>query len=659
MTRETTTLSGLVPLAILAAIASLLIVSCSSDQPSNEAKETGPLRLPFPEEIIDPAWLDSLRQAQLETVGQFDVFREFAFADGREESAISFRHRITPDSGRDYRPNHYDHGNGVAIADVDGDGFHDIYFVTQLGGNELWRNLGGGRFENITQRAGVAVADPVGVSASFADIDNDGDPDLYVTALRESNRLFENDGTGTFTDISEQAGLDYKGHPSGAVFFDYNGDGLLDLFLSTVGQYTTETLKRAGRAISSGSDGGDYKYYSGFDDGFSGHLKPERTEVSVLFENDGGNRFVDVSEKAGLTDSGWSGAASPIDVNEDGWQDLYVLNMQGHDSYYENVEGKHYVDKSREVFPKTPWGSMGVKVFDYDNDGAMDLFITDMHSDMSENIDVEREKLKSRMRWTEDFLQGGGNSIFGNAFYRNKGDGQFEEISDQLGAENYWPWGFSVGDLNADGYEDVFIASSMNYPFRYSVNSVLLNNRGERFLDSEFILGVEPRRDGRTAQPWFELECSWKDRNHRHCQDRKGDLVVWGALGSRSSAIFDLDDDGDLDIVTNDFNSEPMVLISNLSEKKQRLSFLKVELIGTASNRNGLGATVQVQTGSQTYTKVHDGQSGYLTQSLYPLYFGLGDAETVDQIAVRWPSGRQQTVSGPIAVNSLFKVTEP
>ena len=361
MTRETTTQAGPVPLAILATAASLLVISCSSDQPSTSAEPGGPLKLPFPEEIIDPAWLDSLRQAQFETVGQFDVFRDFAFADRREESAISFRHRITSDSGRDYRPNHYDHGNGVAIADVDADGFYDIYFVTQVGENQLWRNLGDGTFENITERAGVAVADPVGVSASFADIDNDGDPDLYVTVLRQGNRLFENDGTGTFKDISEQAGVDYSGHPSGAVFFDYNGDGLLDLFLSTVGQYTTETLKKAGRAISSGSDGGDYKYYSGFDDGFSGHLKPERTEVSVLFENAGDNRFVDVSERTGLMDSGWSGAASPIDVNEDGWQDLYVLNMQGHDSYYETSRANILSTRAARSFRKRRGGRWASK----------------------------------------------------------------------------------------------------------------------------------------------------------------------------------------------------------------------------------------------------------------------------------------------------------
>ena len=663
MTRQTTTQAGLVLLTILATIGSLFIASCdrpstnSDDQPSTSTGQTDPLQLPFPQEIIDPPWLESRRQAQLETVGQFDVFCDFAFSDRLEDSAIRFRNRITSDSGKDYRPNHYDHGNGIAIADVDGDGLYDIYFVTQVGDNELWRNLGGGKFENITQRAGVA-AESIGVSASFADIDNDGDPDLYVTVLRQGNILFENDGTGTFKDISKDSGLDYKGHPSAAVFFDYNGDGLLDIFLTVVGQYTTDELKKASRPNVSEEKNSQYRYYAGFNDGFSGHLKSERSETSILFKNEGDNRFVDVSEKVGLQDESWSGAASPIDVNEDGWPDLYILNMQGHDQYYENVGGKHFVDKSREVFPKTPWGSMGVKVFDYNNDGKMDLYITDMHSDMSENIGVEREKLKSRMQWSEEFLRSGGNSIFGNAFYLNRGDGHFEEISDQIGAENYWPWGFSVGDLNADGYEDVFITSSMNYPFRYGVNSVLLNNRSERFLDSEFILGVEPRRGGRTAQPWFELDCAWKDRNHQHCQNRSGTVVVWGALGSRSSAIFDLDDDGDLDIVTNDFNSEPTVLISNLSTKKHNLSFLKVELIGTVSNRSGLGATVKVRTGTQTYTKVHDGQSGYLSQSLHPLYFGLGDAEVVDQIAVRWPSGREQIVSGPIATNSLVEIRE-
>ena len=495
---------------------------------------------------------------------------DFRFADRIEESGIRFRHKIVADAAKDFKLVHYDHGNGISIADVDGDGLYDIYFVSQVGGNELSRNLGGGRFENITHTAGVAVSDRVCVTASFADIDNDGDTDLYVTSVRGGNVLFENNGTGKFRDISKESGLAYKGHSSGAVFFDYNRDGLLDLFLTNVGKYTTDTLATVISDCTTGQEGAEYRYYIGIKNAFSGHLKPELSERSILFKNMGNNRFIDVSNEVGLIHSRWSGDASPIDVNNDGWPDLYVLNMQGDDEYYENFRGEHFFKKSREVFPQTPWGSMGIKVFDYDNDGRMDIYVTDMHSDMGEAIGPEREKLKARM---ENVPGNTGASIFGNAFYQNEGEGRFKEVSDQIGAENYWPWGLSVGDLNADGYEDVLIASSMSFPFRYGVNSVLLNNRG-KFFDSEFILGVEPRRGNKTARPWFELDCSGNDKEREFCRDQSGRLVIWGAVGTRSSAIFDLDNDGDLDIVTNDFNSEPMVLISNLTERKQ-IHYLK------------------------------------------------------------------------------------
>ena len=327
----------------------------------------------------------------------------------------------------------------------------------------------------------------------------------------------------------------------------------------------------------------------------------------------------------------------------------------------ENLDGQRFVKKSREVFRKTPWGAMGVKVFDYNNDGNLDLYITDMHSDMFEDMDWTKEKDKAKVTWPESMLKSNGMSVFGNAFYRNEGDGNYVEVSDAVNAENYWPWSLSVADLNADGFDDVFITASMNYSFRYGINTVLLNNRGERFLDSEFILGVEPRQGWQTATPWFEVDCAGDDQSHRDCVNGNltGQNTVWGALGSRSSVIFDLDGDGDMDIVTNDFNSKPMILISNLTRKMDKINFLKVTLLGTESNRNGLGATVRVHAGSQTYTKVHDGKSGYLSQSLLPLYFGLSDTNTIDRIEVVWPSGLVQTVLGPIATNTRIQIEEP
>lgn len=615
-------------------------------------------RKAVPPEILNPEWLTERQQEQVDASRKYAVVHDFQFVDRRIESGIRFRNKIPDDAGKHYEAGHYDHGNGIAIADVDLDGREDIYFTNQVGGNELWRNLGAGQFENITTAAGVSLSDRICVSASFADIDNDGDADLYVTSTRGGNTLFENDGKGKFRDISQASGTNHVGHSSAAVFFDFNRDGLLDLFVANVGKFTTGERKRVTMEALRGEKQGVYYYYDSFKDAFAGHLKPERAERSVLYQNLGGNVFRDVTEATGLIDESWCGDASPLDVNADGWPDLYLVNMQGNDEYFENVEGKKFVRKTSDVFPKTPWGAMGIKSFDFENDGDLDLFVTDMHSDMSQHIGPEKEHLKSAMQFPESFLLTKGQSIFGNAFYRNAGNGKFEEVSDELGAENYWPWGLSVGDLNADGFQDVFIASSMNLPFRYGTNSVLLNDRGRKFLGSEFVLGVEPRRFGRTGIPWYEVECGGADTGHLDCKDRQGRVVVWAALGSRSSVIFDLDRDGDLDIVTNDFNSEPMVLISNLKEQHPNLKYLKIRLAGTASNRQGLGAIVRVRAGQQTWTQMHDGKSGYLSQSAEVLYFGLGDVTKVDEVEIQWPSGRRQIQRGPQPVNVMLDVTE-
>ena len=170
--------------------------------------QTGP-KVYVPFEIKDPPWLTERAAAQRLAMQQATVFHDFDFQDKRPESGITFVNRVVDDAAKDYKGVHYDHGNGIAIADIDNDGLYDIYFVNQLGDNELYHNLGDGKFQNITERAGVAVANRIGVTASFADIDNDDDADLYVTTVRGGNVLFGNDGTGKFTDISTNSGLDY------------------------------------------------------------------------------------------------------------------------------------------------------------------------------------------------------------------------------------------------------------------------------------------------------------------------------------------------------------------------------------------------------------------------------------------------------------------
>lgn len=596
------------------------------------------------------------RRQQLETARTLPIFHGFSFTDRFSSSGIRFAHHVVEDAGKHFKPVHYDHGNGLSSADVDGDGLLDIYFTTQRGTNQLWRNVGGGRFEDITERAGVGLPDQIAVSASFADIDNDGDPDLFVTTVRHGNHFFENHGQGRFTDRTQTAGLNYSGHSSGIVIFDFDKDSRLDLFVCNIGKYTTDRLGPGG-------------YYVGFTNGFSGHLFPERTEDSILYRNLGGNKFKDVSAEMDVRSRGWSGDATFTDLNQDGFPDLYVLNMQGDNHYYENEAGKRFVEKTASYFPKTPWGAMGVKLFDYNQDGLLDLFVTDMHSDMTgpqtrvskTDFRLAFEKQKSEAwctaEYTDAYLQGASNNIFGNAFYRNKGQGRFEEISDQIGAETFWPWGISVGDLNADGFEDVFITAGMGFGFRYGVNSLLLNQNGQRFVDAEFLLGVEPREGGRTTKTAFVLDCSGADKGHPYCTGQSGMVPVYESLSSRSSVILDLDNDGDLDIVTNEMNDRPQVLVSNLTERR-KINFLKIKLAGIASNRDGLGTAVRVFAGKKKFTQYHDGKSGHLAQSSTPLYFGVGDATVVDRIELTWPSGKRQTIESGIPLNTTFTIRE-
>lgn len=622
---------------------------------------------------VVPDWMLDRGKQEAGFAALSRTYRDFRFTDRIDSSGITFTNRAVDDAGRAYKPVHYDHGNGICTADVDGDGRPDLFLVTQLGSSELWRNRGGNRFENVTDAGGLRLNDAIGVACAFADIDNDGRPDLFLTTVRHGSHLYHNEGGGKFNDITDAAGVGYVGHSSGALFFDYDGDGLLDLLVTNVGTYTSDVTGPGG-------------YYIGLQDAFHGHTHPDRAEASILYHNLGGGRFKDVSAETGFHDVSWSGDASVIDANGDGRPDVYMLNMQGANLLWLNDGGKRFHDATAAYFPRTPWGAMGVKVFDYNGDGRLDLYVTDMHSDMFRDIapgDWIGETSKSDpSAISDDYIPDGKDThIYGNALFANRGVARkrggspYEEVSDRAGVETYWPWGPSVDDLNADGWDDILVIGGMNFPFRYGINSVLLNEGNGRFLPAEFTVGVEPRSRGETEQPWFTLDCDagGSDAGSNNCarcaqpnagelgcrKDASGKFVMMASKGGRSAVILDLDGDGDLDIVTNEFNNRPQLLVSDLAQRGRQHA-LSVRLHGSRSNRQGLGAEVTLVLADQRRVlKVNDGKSGYLSLSDLPLYFGLGAADHADHLEVRWPTGKLQTVPGPLAAGKTIEVMEP
>lgn len=548
-----------------------------------------------PEKGAATASLDARAKAQKAALKAAKMLPKFHFADRLEASGIDAMH----------------HGNSVAAADVDGDGRLDLYFTSQLGSNQLWRNRGVGghgspTFENWSARAGVGMAAMVSVGAAFADADNDGDPDLFVTTVRDGNVLFENLGDGRFRDVSKRAGLDHRGPASGSIFFDYNGTGRLDLLVT--------------------------------------NAESDRSERTWLFENRGDLYFAEVSAARKLDRRGSSGDPTFMDLDRDGFPGVYIPDMQGDDRYHENLGGRSFEDHTSRHFAEVPTSSVGVKSFDFDDDGRLDLLVTRGPSDMSELLPAGEKPPKADMQRTDEQLEGGPGDTFGSVLLRNRGDGRFEAVSARTGLAHDWPMGVSIGDLDADGDQDIFMTQSMSVPLRTMPNVLLLNDQGRRFADAVLVLGIEPR--ARAQGSWSEIECSGAHAETGSC-----------ALGA-GSVILDLDGDGDLDIVTIDSNSAPQVLISDL-EASRTIDYLQVRLVGTRSNRDGLGASVTVLAcDGRRYFRYHDGKTGRRAQSSLPLYFGLPNGLRVEQVEVQWPGGEHQTVSAPIQTRRLLEIVE-
>ena len=407
--------------------------------------------------------------------------------------------------GSTYKAAHYDHGNGVAVADVDGDGLlRPLLHRASSAAASCGGTSATARFENITARPASGWRTGSASPASLRRRRQRRRPRPLrhhrAQWATPCSRTTARDASAT---SPARAGVGYVGHSSGVVFFDYDRDGRLDLFLVNVGQLH-HRRRRDAAATTSASPTPSRRT-----------CVPSARSAASSTATSATTASRPSPAAAGIDDDGWSGDATIADFNDDRCPDLYVLNMQGDDHYYENQARQSASRPHRRALSQDALGRHGRQVLRLRQRRAGRSLRHRHalgHGGRGRSGAGGQEEHSTRPRGP---LRRPRRQHLGNAFYEGVGGGGFGEVSDSLGAENYWPWGISVGDLNADGWEDVFISASMSYPFRYGINTLLLNERGERFLAG----GVPPR--GRAARrrladaqrtPWFELDCADLDR---------------------------------------------------------------------------------------------------------------------------------------------------
>jgi hypothetical protein len=583
------------------------------------------------------AWLVFSR-----TESAHDRARGTDFVESATAAGLTWRMTfLNNEQGEHFTINLYDHGSGVAIGDFDGDGHDDIYLVNQLGRNALYRNRGDGTFVDVTEKGGVGLGDRICTMATFADYDNSGRQSLFVTSTRGGNVLFKNLGDGKFEDVTKKAGLTHVGHSQACVFFDYDNDGFLDLLVTNTAEWTTNRFD----SVSS--------HYIGKNVPDLLRSAPNLIEYNILYHNNGDGTFTEVTEKAGVKGNGWGSDVIVFDLDEDGYLDFLVIGMFGGATLYRNNGDGTFTDVTKKFLPCTSWGGMGGQVFDFNNDGKLDLFVVDMHSDMwmtvrydwaAETVNVIREGEKKKYKtpagpqanveWDAFNKERQKDCIFGNALFKNLGNGKFEEISDRANLETLWPWGAAVGDFDNDGYEDIFIPTGMGYPFFYWPNYLMMNNHDETFTNRAEAVGLEPPARGIYA----EHKIAGRPASR----------------SSRSAAVADFDGDGRLDLIVNNFNDQPYYFRNHFPQK----NYLALRLQGTKSNRDAIGALVKLYAGKEIMTRLVKPASGYLSQSSKTVHFGLGDRSQIDRVEIRWPSGIRQTLENP-SINQLHHIIEP
>lgn len=554
-----------------------------------------------------------------------------------EISGIYFENNILESEKLHYYKYQYIYiGGGVAAADFNNDGLQDLFFTSNIYPNKLFLNKGNFKFEDITEQAGIVKRAGFDTGISIADVNNDGFVDIYINRAgwytgdeKLANMLYINNGDLTFTEQAGKYGLADSNRSISSTFFDYDKDGDLDVYITNA----PTDFSLSGALL-------DLKQI------LNQKEKIEKSKSSdKLYRNNGNGFFEDISEKAGiLADLGFGLHAQVSDLNNDGWPDIYVSNdfIIPDFAYINNGDGT-FTDKKESLFKHISYYSMGGDFADINNDGLSDLMVADMSPE-----DYVRSKTTMSMMSIDKF-----NAMTDNGYHHqymhnvlqlnNGGNYAFSEIANLSGvSKTDWSWAALFADFDLDGYNDLYVTNGV---YRDVV---------DRDANAEIDNYINENKANLTEKDFFEFTQKLPQQKlQNYLFKNDGNLMFsnktddWSDLESTFSngAVYvDLDNDGDLDIVTNNLDENATILRNNAREISKN-NFLQIKFNGSEKNKFGVGTSVKLYTTKgQIIVRDLINARGYLSSMSNTLHFGLGEDVNIDKLEVVWSDGKTQTL---------------